>query len=29
MTAELFELILAGIVVGVLLWIFWGRGKAD
>jgi hypothetical protein len=26
---EVFELILAAIVVTVLLWIFWWKGKSD
>jgi hypothetical protein len=29
MFAEVFELILAVIVVTVLLWIFWWKGKSD
>jgi hypothetical protein len=29
MFAEVFELILAAIVVTVLLWIFWWKGKSD
>jgi hypothetical protein len=29
MSAEVFELILAGVTVAVLIWIFWWRGKSD
>lgn len=29
MSAEVFELILAGAVVTVLVWIFWKKGKSD
>jgi hypothetical protein len=29
MPDELFEFILAGVVVAVLLWIFWWKGKSD
>jgi hypothetical protein len=29
MSAEVFELMLAGAVVAVLLWIFWKKGKSD
>jgi hypothetical protein len=29
MSADVFELILAGVVVAVLLWIFWWRKKAE
>jgi len=29
MSAELFALILAAVVVAVLFWIFWRRGKSD
>jgi heme/copper-type cytochrome/quinol oxidase subunit 4 len=29
MAAEVFALILAAIVVAVLLWIFWRKGKSD
>ena len=29
MSAEAFEMILAGAVVTVLVWIFWKKGKSD
>jgi len=29
MSAEVFALILAAIVVAVLVWIFWRKGKSD
>jgi nitrogen fixation-related uncharacterized protein len=29
MSAEVFELILAGVVAAVVLWIFWWKGKSD
>jgi len=29
MTAEVFEMILAGAVVTVLVWIFWKKGNSD
>jgi hypothetical protein len=29
MSAEVFELILAVIVVAVLVWIFWRKGNVD
>jgi len=29
MSAEVFALILAAVVVVVLLWIFWRKGKSD
>jgi cbb3-type cytochrome oxidase subunit 3 len=29
MSAEVFALILAAVVVAVLFWIFWRRGKSD
>jgi heme/copper-type cytochrome/quinol oxidase subunit 4 len=29
MSAEVFALILTAVVVVVLLWIFWRRGKSD
>jgi LPXTG-motif cell wall-anchored protein len=29
MSTEVFALILAGVVVAVLLWIFWRRGKSN
>jgi hypothetical protein len=29
MSADVFELILAGVVVAVLLWIFWWKKKSD
>lgn len=29
MSAEVFELILAGAVAVVLFWIFWKKGKSD
>jgi len=29
MSAEVFELILAGAVIAVLFWIFWKKGKSD
>jgi len=29
MSAEVFEMILAGAVVAVLFWIFWKKGKSD
>lgn len=29
MSAEIFELILAGVVVTALFWIFWRKGKSD
>jgi len=29
MSAEVFELLLATVVVAVLFWIFWRKGKSD
>jgi hypothetical protein len=29
LSAEVFELILAGAMVTVLVWIFWKKGKSD
>jgi hypothetical protein len=29
MSAEVFEMILAGAVVTVLVWIFWKKGNSD
>jgi heme/copper-type cytochrome/quinol oxidase subunit 4 len=29
MTAEVFALILAAVVVALLIWIFWRKGKSD
>jgi heme/copper-type cytochrome/quinol oxidase subunit 4 len=29
MSAEVFALILAAVVVAVLLWIFWRKGQSD
>jgi LPXTG-motif cell wall-anchored protein len=29
MSADVFELILAGFVVALLLWIFWWRKKSE
>jgi len=29
MAAEVFALILAAVVVAVLFWIFWRKGKSD
>jgi len=29
LSAEVFELILAGAVAAVLFWIFWKKGKSD
>jgi O-antigen/teichoic acid export membrane protein len=29
MSAEVFALILTAVVVAVLLWIFWRKGKSD
>ena len=29
MSAEVFELILAGVVIALLVWIFWRKGNAD
>jgi len=29
MSAEVFELILAGVVAAMLLWIFWQKGRSD
>jgi LPXTG-motif cell wall-anchored protein len=29
MSADVFELTLAGVVVAVLLWIFWWKKKSD
>jgi cbb3-type cytochrome oxidase subunit 3 len=29
MSAEAFELVLAGVVVAALFWIFWRKGKSD
>jgi hypothetical protein len=29
MSTEVFELILAGVVVATLFWIFWRKGKSD
>jgi hypothetical protein len=29
LSAEVFELILAGAVVTVLFWLFWKKGKSD
>jgi O-antigen/teichoic acid export membrane protein len=28
-SAEVFALILAAVVVAVLIWIFWRKGKSD
>jgi LPXTG-motif cell wall-anchored protein len=29
MSADVFELTLAGVVIAVLLWIFWWKKKSD
>jgi len=29
MSADVFELILTGVVAVMLLWIFWWKGKSD
>jgi hypothetical protein len=29
MSAEVFEMILAGAVAAVLVWIFWKKGNSD